>query len=170
MDFCDPSGCERSFRCHHIGFAGALVALFQQWDKMFETWTVFKYSDCIVAISCDLYDSTSQTTGVWNPGVTHPWRFPGSSLEGGMLGSVGPSSRMGSPLRAETVSFIFVSPMTTGASLPRGGSQSVSSWLLHLWADTYSVLASQRQERRGQMQGEGRLMGEGTGGPGSTIS
>lgn len=36
---------------------------------VFETWTVFKNSDCVVTISCDLYDSMNKS---WtrNSGVT----------------------------------------------------------------------------------------------------
>lgn len=123
---------------------------------MFETWTIFKNSDCIVTISCDLYDSMSQS-GTRNPGVAQPRRFLVPLCREGRCSqsAVAFDSIMGSPLVA-CVYAIFVCPFMTGVSPPLEGAQRVSSWLLHLWADTDSMLASQRQGRghlRGSAQG-----------------
>lgn len=68
--------------------------------------------------------------------------------------------------------------MLTGVSPPLGrfsGHKLLAPPLSPLWADTYPVLVSQSQKRRGQMQGvvgEGgdRLTGQGTGDPAPTVS
>lgn len=43
--------------------------LYSNNGTVFETWTVFKNSDCVVTISCDLYDSMNQSWTM-NSGVT----------------------------------------------------------------------------------------------------